>query len=240
MGSAVEALAPGRGHCVVTRFNSGRTLAGVTGLEELSGADVAIDFSQPAVVLEHLKRYACWRLPAVVGTTGWYGALPEVAAWVAENRAALLYAPNFSLGIQIMLHALRTAGALLDRLADYDMAVHEIHHAGKIDRPSGTALLLAKTLLGSVSRKTQISVEGAHALEVTSTRIGAVVGEHTVRMESPADCIIFTHQSKSREGFALGALRAAEWLQGRSGLFTFEHVLMDWLREEQHTGPTSP
>ena len=128
-----------------------------------------------------------------------------------------------------MVQGLRAVARLIDRLPEYDVAVHEVHHTGKVDKPSGTALHIGNILLDAVPRKRQSFVEGDHALEITSSRIGTVFGEHMVRLESPADRIMITHEAKGRRGFALGALRAAEWLQGRTGVFTLEDMLEDWL-----------
>ncbi len=228
MGTAVEALAQQRGHTIVARFNSRCPLPEKS--KDLMGADVVIDFSLPSVVTGNMTRYARWQQPAVVGTTGWLDALPSVKAMVAQHGGALLYAPNFSLGVQITLHVLRTAARLAARLPEYDMAVHEVHHTTKVDRPSGTALLLAQVIRESNPGRSK----GAK-MEVTSTRLGTVIGEHSVRIESPVDRVTIAHEAKSRNGFASGAIRAAEWLMGRKGLFTLEDVFADWLRPESKT-----
>ena len=153
---------------------------------------------------------------------------------MAQSEAALLYAPNFSLGVALVLRALRALGPLLDRLPEYDVAVHEAHHTGKVDSPSGTALLLANALLDDLARKTRLEIETQHqpidpdALHVTSSRLGSVFGEHTVYLDSPFDQITLMHQAKNRQGFAFGALMAAEWLPGRKGLFTLDDLLLDF------------
>ncbi|MCH8961872.1 MAG: 4-hydroxy-tetrahydrodipicolinate reductase, partial [Bacteroidetes bacterium] len=120
---------------------------------------------------------------------------------------------------------------LWERLPEYDVAVHEAHHTGKVDSPSGTALLLSRVLLDGLSRKTHLETEtqhqpiDPHALHVTSSRRGSVFGEHTVYLDSPFDAMAFSHQAKNRKGFAFGALKAAEWLPGRQGLFTLDDLL---------------
>lgn len=234
MGRAVEA-ALGRGgrHRVVARFNSEQPLLEAADPEALHGADIAIDFSAPEVVLDHLHRYSLWGVDAVVGTTGWQEGLGRVRAWVEEGQIGLLHAPNFSLGVAVLVRALRGALPLLDRLEEYDPFVHEIHHAGKVDSPSGTALLLGSEILEGLRRKTRLEAETQHgriepeALHVTSTRAGAVFGEHTVGFDSPVDQVALRHVAKGREAFAAGALRAAEWLHGRTGLFTLDDMLAD-------------
>ncbi|MFB3132416.1 MAG: 4-hydroxy-tetrahydrodipicolinate reductase [Rhodothermales bacterium] len=231
MGRAVEALAFERGHGVVARFNTQYPLAAAEDVSALHGADVVIDFSLPALALGHINRYCQWNQAAVVGTTGWYEGLDQVRTWVAESETALLYAPNFSLGVALLTRALRGLVPLLERLPEYDVAVHEAHHTGKVDSPSGTALLLARVLLDGLSRKTRLETETQHqpidprALHVTSSRLGSVFGEHTVYLDSPFDAITLSHQAKNRRGFAFGALKAAEWLPGRHGLFTLDDLL---------------
>lgn len=240
MGQAVDALAPARGHTVVARFHSARPLTDASGPEAFAGAAVAIDFSLPPLALPHLRRYARWRQPAVVGTTGWADARDEVAALVRQHEALVCYAPNFSLGVALLRHAVRAVAPLVDALEDVDPYVHEMHHRRKVDSPSGTARLLAETLLEGLSRKTRLEPEAQHdridaeALHVTSTRAGHVYGEHTVGFDGPFDRLTLAHAAKGREGFAFGAVRAAEWLaaradEGATGLFSLDDVLADWL-----------
>lgn len=235
MGKAVEAVATARGHAIVARFNSLHPLASAPGRAAMAGAEVAIDFSLPSLVVDHVRRYCAWRLPAVIGATGWYEALPDVEAMVASGAAPVLYAPNFSLGVAVLNHALRAVGPILDRLPEFDVALHEVHHNSKVDRPSGTALALAGTLVDGLERKKHLEtappdgmVDPA-ALLVTSSRIGSVFGEHAVIVDSPFDQIVLSHAAKNRQGFALGAVKAAEWLPGQKGLLTLADVLQDWL-----------
>ncbi len=237
MGQAVAGLAAERGHEITARFNAQRPLLDAADASALGGADVVIDFSLPGLAPAHLERYCRWDQAAVVGTTGWYDALDRVRAWVAASRAAVLYAPNFSLGVALLVRVLRGLAPLLERLPEYDAAVHETHHTGKLDSPSGTALLLARVLLDGLSRKTRLETETQHgrldadALHVTSARLGSVFGTHTVSLDSPFDALTLTHQAKNRQGFAFGAVRAAEWLPGRRGLFTLDDLLADGLTE---------
>jgi len=236
MGQAVEAIVAGSPHEIVSRFDAAHPLADVRDPDaDLNGADLAIDFSTPDVALDHLHQYCFWGLDAVVGTTGWTDELHKVENWVEEGQNGLLWAPNFSLGVAVLVRALRGALPLLDRLADYDPWVHEIHHTGKVDSPSGTALMLADELLDGLSRKTRIEPETQHgrvdadALHVSSTRAGAVFGEHTVGFDSPVDQLQFRHVAKGREAFAAGAVRAAAWVHGRTGLFTLDDMLAEWM-----------
>ncbi|MDX1530477.1 MAG: dihydrodipicolinate reductase C-terminal domain-containing protein [Rhodothermales bacterium] len=233
MGQAVEAAVADGPHRIVARFDEANPLLDARDPDDLNGADVAIDFTAPSVALDHLHRYSFWGLDAVVGTTGWYGEAEKVRAWVEEGQNGVLYAPNFSLGVAALVRALRGALPLLERLDEYDPYVHEVHHTGKVDSPSGTALLLADELLAGLSRKDRAEVEAQHgridpaALHVTSTRAGAVFGEHTVAFDSPYDQLLFRHVAKGREAFAAGAVRAAAWVHGRAGLFTLDDLLAD-------------
>lgn len=235
MGRAVADLVERDGrHRIVATFDAENPLLDARDPDELNGADLVIDFSAPDVALDHMHRYGFWGVSAVVGTTGWYDDLDRVRDWVEEGQIGLLYAPNFSLGVATLVRALRAALPLLERQAELDVAVHETHHTGKVDSPGGTALLLANTLLDGLSRKTRLETETIHgrpdpaALHVTAQRLGTVFGEHTVSVDGPHDALTFAHRAKSREAFAAGALRAAEWLHGRSGLFTLDDMLAEW------------
>mgnify|MGYP002761268320 FL=1 len=234
MGQAVADVAPDRGHDITCRFDSSRPLTGASP-DNLRDVDVAIDFSLPSVALPHIQRYCHWHQPAVIGTTGWYDHLDDVRELVDEHDAGLLYAPNFSLGTAVLQRALAAVAPLIDQLEDYDAFVHEMHHTQKVDSPSGTAEMLGRTLVERLGRKSRVETEAQHdridpeALHVTSTRCGSVFGEHTVGFDGSFDRVELSHSAKSRAGFAYGAVRAAEWLDGRTGLFTLDDVLDDWL-----------
>ena len=197
-----------------------------------------VDFSDPSVALAHVERYADWGVRAVVGTTGWTADLDGIRARVEAGGGAVVWAPNFSLGVALVVRALRGLLPLLDRLGGleeggYDAYVHEVHHSAKLDSPSGTALRLAEELVAGLARKTRVEPETVHgridaaALHVTSTRAGHVFGEHTVGLESAVDQIRITHRATDRRAFASGAVTAAEWVAGRTGLFTLDDVLAD-------------
>jgi len=161
------------------------------------------------------------------------GETVTVRGWVEEGQNGVLWAPNFSLGLALVSRALAGLLPLLDRLDEYDAAVHEVHHTGKLDSPSGTALRLAEELRDGLGRKSRIETETQHgaidadALHVTSQRLGRVLGEHTVALDSDVDQIRIVHTAKSRRAFALGAVRAAEWVTGRQGLFTLDDMIED-------------
>lgn len=237
-GSAVDEVA-GRSdhHAVTARFDSDRPLLESSSVEDLGGADVVVDFSLPDLAVSHIERYAEWGVPAVVGTTGWYERIDRVRAVVDDGGTGLLYAPNFSIGVALLRRALRAVTPLLDRLEAYDGFVQETHHTGKVDSPSGTALSIADELVDRLERKSRVEVETQHekidpeALHVTSTRAGEVVGEHRITFDSSFDVFSLEHRAKSREGFAHGALRAAEWIRDRHGLYTLDDMFDDWLEQ---------
>ncbi len=236
MGTAVKQVAPERGHEVVAQFDSERPLLDATA-DALSEADVAVDFSLPSLALPHIRRYCEWQQPSVIGTTGWYDEVDTVASLVADHEASILYAPNFSIGVALMRTALNAMAPLVDQVDDYDPFLHEVHHTNKVDSPSGTAQMLGRLLVEGLERKDRLETETQHqridssAVHVTSTRAGSVFGEHTVTFDGSYDQITLEHRAKNRRGFADGALRAAEWLVGRQGLFTLEDVLRDWIQE---------
>ncbi|NBB84911.1 MAG: 4-hydroxy-tetrahydrodipicolinate reductase [Bacteroidetes bacterium] len=231
MGQAVEAVAQERGHTIVRRFDRETPLPTAT-QAALPEAEVAIDFTLPETATDHLAYYCNARQPAVIGTTGWYDALPQVRSWVEAHEGRLLYAPNFSIGVALLVRALRGVLPLLEDLPAYDAFVHEIHHTNKVDSPSGTAEMLGNEIIDALSRKTHQAIEAQHgaippdALHVSSTRVGQVFGQHTIGFDSAFDQLTLRHEAKGREGFAFGAVRAAEWLvQQRSGLFTLDDML---------------
>lgn len=235
MGQAIERLALQQGDEIVARFNEEHPLPVEADVSVLNGADVVMDFTLPHVVRAHIDAYCRWRIPAVIGTTGWYDQLDEVRQQVEASGATLLYAPNFSLGVALLKHVLQQLLPLLERLPDYDVYIHEVHHTRKADSPSGTALMLARLIVDGLSRKTRIETETQHgriapeALHVTSTRAGQVFGRHTIGICGPFDELTLEHNAYSRDGFAAGALQAARWLVGRRGFFSLDDMLSEWL-----------
>lgn len=236
MGQAIAAAAADGPHNIVVRFHSDRPFLN-TDPQVIEDVDLAVDFSLPELAVPHLRRYCEWSLPAVMGTTGWYDQLDEVKGLVDRHDASVLYAPNFSIGVAILSRAVDHVTALMDELDAYDPFVHEMHHTRKADSPSGTARMLAEQLVEGLERKDHLDSEAQHhridpsAVHVSSTRVGTTFGEHTVGFDSPYDRVALRHRAKNREGFAAGALRAAEWLRGRQGLFTLDDVLDDWLSD---------
>jgi len=172
-------------------------------------ADVCIDFTHPDAAVENIYRLAEQRKNIIMGTTGWYERLPEVEALVKKYQIGLLYSPNFSLGVNLFLRIVEEAAKRLLPF-NYHVAGVEWHHKEKVDSPSGTALAIAK--------RTGVPVDFA------SVRCGSIPGKHELLFDSKVDQITLTHEARSREGFAMGAVQAAEWLQGKTGLYTMEDM----------------
>jgi 4-hydroxy-tetrahydrodipicolinate reductase len=232
MGSEVEKLA-GKRKIVVKKIftieNNLRAMA-ITP-QALKDVDVCIDFSIPSAVCENVQAVAECGKNLVVGTTGWYDKLKEIERIVKETKIGLLYSPNFSLGMNVFTQILSTAARLFDKFDTYDVAINEVHHRGKLDSPSGTALSLGQILVQQMHRKTEMLHETAHKgikpeqVHVTSTRVGSTCGVHRVLFDSDADSIELVHSAKNRTGFALGALIAAEWIKGKKGMYTMKDVI---------------
>lgn len=232
MGKEIDRLAAERGLNVVSRLASGSTLKD----SDIQHTDVAIHFARPDSVLPHVQRWSASKKNMVVGTTGWQQEFDNVKAVVAESNIGLVYASNFSIGVNIFFRLLKEAAKLINNFADYDVSVHEAHHKDKMDSPSGTALTAAKILLEHIERKKTILSQPPQGrirpdqLQITSTRAGTTVGTHAVTFDSLADSLELKHTAKNRTGFALGALLAAEWVKDKHGLFTVEDALADIIR----------
>ncbi len=235
-GQAIERLAREHGHGIGARFSS--TVPVRENGDLLAGCDVVIDFSKPALALSHIRHYCDAGVNVVMGTTGWYDQMEEVADLVSGAGIGFVYAPNFSIGVAVLARVLERAARLMNRLPDYDVSVHELHHRLKLDSPSGTALHLANILLHNIDRKEQLALETQHQqipvkdLHVTSQRLGHIFGHHTITFDSPYDQIVLTHDAKNRDGFAFGAVRAAEWISNKKGFYTLDDLLNDWFEED--------
>lgn len=230
MGHMVEAIALSRAHVIAAKIDPGCSQKMIT-QESLNGIDVCIDFSHPDQVLDNIRNMAKLGLNMVVGTTGWYDRLDEVEKIVSRANVGLLYSPNFSIGVNLFFQIVSAAADLINGFADYDVGMIESHHNQKADSPSGTAQMIARQLLQRISRKKQIihNLESGavppDAIHVASLRCGAIPGTHSVVFDSRADTITLTHEARNREGFALGAVLAAEWLTGKKGIYTLNDML---------------
>lgn len=210
MGQRIEQLAVADGWTIHARINSGTDLAAA------AGADVAVEFTNAAAAAANIGALAALRVPVVVGTTGWLDQLAHVEAAVASAGSAMVRSANYSVGAQLFARVVRDAARLLSAHPEYGAWGWEIHHGGKQDAPSGTLLALVDAMRGAGY---------AHAVDVSSSRAGAHPGTHEIGFDSLDDTITLRHTARSRDGFARGALIAARWVAGRSGIFTFDDVL---------------
>jgi 4-hydroxy-tetrahydrodipicolinate reductase len=216
MGRAVEELAPARGFEIVARLDAttNRDGDGITA-QSLRGAQVAVEFTEPTAALPNIHAALAAGCPIVVGTTGWYASLPLVLNEVARVNGALLWAPNFSIGVHIFERIVEEAARLAAAAPGFDAHIVETHHAAKKDAPSGTAGRLAQT-----ARRA-----GGRDVPVTSVRVGSVPGTHELLLDAPFEQIRLEHVARDRRVFAEGALIAARWLVGRRGVFQMRDVL---------------
>lgn len=226
MGKAIEAIAVAKGHEIVHRIdlNSQHLME----KDELGKADVAIEFTGPETAYNNILKCFAANVPVVCGSTGWLEHLPDVESLCLEQKRAFLYASNFSVGVNIFFEVNKRLAELMANQSQYEVKMEEIHHTQKRDAPSGTAITLAEQLMEKVRRKQAwVNSETAQPeqLSIVSKRIDPAPGTHSVTYTSAIDDITITHTAHSREGFASGAVIAAEWLKGKTGIFSMKDVL---------------
>ena len=214
-GKLVSDVAAERGHGVHVLDVLENSDAGALTPPFVAGFDVAIDFTTPEAVVQNMR--ACLGMGAkmVVGTTGWYDKLADMRSLVERKGGGLLYGTNFSVGVQVMLKLAEQIGASL-AAARYKFSIVETHHVTKVDKPSGTAISIAEMVERGAGKKIELPIE--------SVREGDAKGTHALEAISEADRLVLTHEAFSRRGFAEGAVRAAEWLAGRTGCYDFRDV----------------
>lgn len=212
MGRMIEQLAPEYGFNVTAKADQSRDITG----ESFQGADVAIDFSMPEVVVENSAAVSALGVNLVIGTTGWLDRMEEVKSAVATNGTGCVWGPNFSVGVAIFSRLVSEAARLMQDEAEYESWAWEAHHSAKKDAPSGTML----KLIGDMRKSGY-----AKYIDVSSTRAGKIPGTHEIGFDSSADTITLTHTARSREGFARGALKAAKWVVGKKGFYEFSEIL---------------
>ena len=216
MGRAVAALAAERGHVVRLIGREENPGGAALTRERLGGVDVAVEFTRPDAVVANLERLIEAGVPSVTGTTGWSAELPRIERLVRSRGGALLHAANFSVGVHLFLRAARDLAARFAARPEFDAFILEEHHAAKRDAPSGTAAVLR-----AYAREADPSRE----LPITSVRAGSIPGTHVLTYDGPHETVSLSHVARSRQGFAAGALAAAEWLPGRPGIHSFETML---------------
>src|SRR3954447_3374206 len=216
MGKLIEQLAPLYDFSVALKLDEFNNANG-EGLtrENFAGIDVAIEFSIPAAVPRNVEGIAALGVPLVVGTTGWLEHLDQVKRAVEGHGTGLVWSPNFSIGVNLFLRVVREAARLMESEPEYGAWAWEIHHSAKKDAPSGTLLKLVEEMKRAGY---------ARNIDVGSNRAGAIPGTHEIGFDSTADTITLRHTARSREGFARGALKAADWLVGKKGLYEFSEI----------------
>jgi 4-hydroxy-tetrahydrodipicolinate reductase len=223
MGKAIEKIALSKGHQVVAQFGS-------KGIDEelLKSADVAIEFSRPEVAVQNLL--TCFRLgiPVVCGTTGWLEEKKTLLNAFDKSKNGFLYASNFSIGVNLFFALNKHFAAIMNNYEQYDVKIEEIHHTQKLDAPSGTAITIANDILKNIDKKEKWVAgksENNSDLCIVSFREDPAPGTHLVSYDSPIDSIEIKHTAHSRDGFASGAVLAAEWINGKKGMFSMNDVL---------------
>lgn len=233
MGHIIERIALERGHEIVSKVD-------VDNQEEFASdafasADVAIEFTVPSKAVENYRKAWAVGVPVVSGTTGWNAVLPELKEEIVKKGYTLFWASNFSLGVNLFFELNKRLAQMMNRYANYDVAMTEIHHTEKKDAPSGTAITLAEGILENLDRKSEwVLVDSQQStvnsqLGIEALREGKVPGTHIIKYDSEVDSITITHEAKSREGFALGAVVAAEFLVGKPAGF---YSMTDLMNEE--------
>ena len=235
MGQIIEKIATDRKHQIVLKIDD-KNLNELT-TENLSKADVAIEFSTPGTVLGNIKHCFNADVPIVVGTTGWYNQLPQVKQICEAGDHTLLYASNFSIGVNVFFHVNKVLAKLMNNYPYYDVQVEEIHHTQKLDSPSGTGITIAEGIIENLDRKKEwvniLTSDGdetaddnvtADQLLIESFRIDSVPGTHTVIYDSEVDTIELKHTAHNRNGFALGAVLAAEWVHHKKGFHSVQDM----------------
>ena len=220
MGQEIEKIATSRGHEIVIRKDAGDSI-------DITKADVAIDFSIPTSAFENISNCLENNVPVISGTTGWLEKYTEAVNLCKEKKGAFIYASNFSVGVNIFFELNKQLAKMMSNLEDYNISMEEIHHTKKLDAPSGTAITLAEGIIENTSKEnwklgTEISETN---IPIEAKRIPDVPGTHTVWYSSEVDRIEIKHTAHNRKGFALGAVIAAEWIIGKTGVFTMKDVL---------------
>jgi 4-hydroxy-tetrahydrodipicolinate reductase len=220
MGQVIERIALERGHEIVLKKDEFNTYEG------LSNADVAIDFSVPTAAVSNISSCFNANVPVISGTTGWLEHYDEMLTLCEAKKGAFISSSNFSLGVNIFFELNEYLAKIMAKFDSYKVEMEEIHHTQKLDAPSGTAISLAKGVIEN-SSYTNWTLENAepNQIHIETKRIGTVPGTHTVTYNSSVDTIEIKHTAHNREGFALGAVIAAEWIVGKQGVFTMKDVL---------------
>lgn len=226
MGKAIEQIALEHNHTVPLIFDI-HNLSDLT-VENLKGADVAIEFSSPETAVGNIKKCFAAGIPIVCGTTGWLDKFEEIKAQCLSEGKTIFYSSNYSLGVNIFFKLNEYLARIMNKFPQYDVEMEEIHHMQKLDAPSGTAISLADGIIKNIDRKTMWELDnqsGQDAIKITAVRRDTVPGTHIILYDSDVDFIEITHSAKNRKGFALGAVLAAEFVIGKKGVLSMDDLL---------------
>jgi 4-hydroxy-tetrahydrodipicolinate reductase len=220
MGKTIETIALKRGHTIIIKANAETSY-------DINEADIAIDFSLPNVAFSNISNCIHNNIPVISGTTGWLDDYSTIETLCKEQQGAFIYASNFSLGVNVFFELNKTLAKMMSTLQQYNVSMEEIHHTQKLDEPSGTAISLANDIIEEHKDYNSWTLETTkpNSIPITAKRIEHVPGTHTITYKSEVDTIDMAHTAHNREGFALGAVVAAEWLIGKTGVFTMKDVL---------------
>ena len=220
MGKTIEQIAVARGHEIVLKIDNAETLYDIT------IADVAIEFSTPNSAFANISNSLTHKVPVVAGTTGWLSQYNEAVALCKAQQTAFLYASNFSIGVNVFFALNKTLAKLMSGLKEYEVAIEEIHHTQKLDAPSGTAITLAEGIIAETDKTGwHLDTAAENEIPIVAKRIDNTPGTHIITYSSEVDTIEIKHTAHNRNGFALGAVMAAEWIVGKQGVFTMSDVL---------------
>ena len=221
MGKTIEQIALKRGHSIVLKIDKGDSNYNIR------KADVAIDFSIPGAAVSNITNCLKNGVPVISGTTGWLNQYDDMVALCKERDGAFIYASNFSLGVNIFFELNKQLAKMMASLKQYNVAMEEIHHTQKLDAPSGTAITLAEGIIENTSYTDWKldKTEHKNTIPIVAKRIEDVPGTHVVDYNSDVDSISISHTAHNRQGFALGAVIAAEWIIGKTGIFSMKDVL---------------
>jgi 4-hydroxy-tetrahydrodipicolinate reductase len=226
MGKAIEEIAIAKGHEIVLKIDAYNTSDFTK--ENVQKANVAIEFTGPHTAFENITKCIQWAVPVISGSTGWLDNFEKAKKLCEEKKGCLIYASNFSIGVNLFFEINKKVAALMESYENYDVAMTETHHTEKKDAPSGTAISLAEQILAEIGRKNKWVNEQSNEasdLIIRSERIDPTPGTHSVTYDSPIDSIEITHTAHTRKGFAGGAVLAAEFANNKMGIFTMKDVL---------------
>jgi len=226
MGQEIEKIALDRGHEIVSKIDVSSTDSFDD--DKFKTADVAIEFTRPEAAFDNYMKCFEANVPVVSGTTGWLDKLPEIQERCNNDKQTFFYASNFSLGVNIFFELNKQLARIMNKMDEYNVSMEEVHHTQKLDAPSGTAITLAEGIIENIDKKSDWKLdkeEGGSDIAIKAIREGQVPGIHTIKYDSVVDEIIIHHSAKSRKGFALGAVLAAEFASKNTGYLTMNDLL---------------